>query len=337
MAVYTALEQDALHAWLASHDVGTLIECHGIVSGIENSNFFITTRDGSTERHFVLTLFERLSIEQLPVYLALMRHLAARGVPCPVPIADRDGALHSRLAGKPAALVTRLDGRSVMRPTPAHCAAIGSVLARLHIAGASFEADLPNPRGIDWWLKTAQDVRDFLDDPQRALLDEEVALVGRCWKPLMRSLPCGAIHADLFRDNALFEQTEATDSLPQLRGVIDFYFAGNDIWLLDVAISINDWCVDPATGALDPPRLDALIDAYENERPMMAAEREALPQALRAAALRFWLSRLDDLHRPRPAQILTPHDPAHFERLLRMRRGDALSSRRPFDRPPLSS
>jgi homoserine kinase type II len=325
MAVYTALESDALVEWLARLDVGALVDCRGIASGIENSNFFVATRDAHGERDFVLTLFERLGPEQLPYYLSLMAHLAAHGAPCPAPIPDRDGALFSMLVGKPAALVTRLDGRSVLQPGPDHCAATGSVLAQMHATGLSFDLAQVNPRGYDWWLATADSVRGFLDQRQSTLLDEEVALQEADWRRVTGPLPHGPIHADLFRDNALFVE----GAPPVLGGVIDFYFAGNDAWLLDVAICINDWCVDLASGALDPARLCAFLDAYQKERTLTAAEHDALPLVLRAAALRFWLSRLDDLHRPRPAQMLTPHDPTHFERLLRMRADDARSGRIP--------
>ncbi len=321
MAVYTALESDALVAWLEAHDVGTLVEWRGIETGIENSNFFVTTRDRGVDRRFVLTVFERLDVAELAYYLALMQHLSSRGVPCPAPIGDRAGALQSTLAGKPAALVTRLDGHSVLNPARAHCAALGTVLARLHAAGEGFGLHRPNPRGFTWWLETAGHVRPVLDDARRALLDAEIAMLSATWPTIAGSLPCGPIHADLFRDNALFVETAG--AAPVLGGVIDLYFAGTDILLLDLAICLNDWCVDRATGALEPARADALIGAYERERPLLDRERRALPTVLRAAALRFWLSRLDDLHRPRPAEMLKPHDPTQFERLLRARRADA--------------
>ena len=324
MAVYTALAADALHAWVACRDVGHVVDWRGIESGIENTNYFVTTRDGDTDRHFVLTLFERLGTEQLHYYLSLMLHLSAHGTPCPAPIADRDGALFSMLAGKPAALVTRLDGHSIRLPEPAHCAALGTVLARLHAAGGGFDGRQANPRGVAWWVATAGAVRGFIDDGQRALLDGEIALQSARWEETTRSLPRGPIHADLFRDNALFTTDEAGRG-PELRGVIDFYFAGDDALLLDLAICINDWCVALDTGALDPIRRDAFLQAYDMERPLTPSEHDALPLALRAAALRFWLSRLDDLHRPRPAQMLVPHDPRHFERLLRRRRDEAMS------------
>lgn len=341
MAVYTALDENALTSWLASHEVGALVEWHGIHSGIENSNYFVTTsRNGVTHR-FVLTLFERLGADELPFYLSLMQHLAQRGVPCPAPMADASGALFSPLAGKPAALVTRLEGHSISEPTAAHCVSIGHALATLHLAGEGFRLEQTNPRGIGWWRQTADHVRPFLDDAQKMLLDDEIALQTAKWDASIRTLARGPIHGDLFRDNALFicddnAKDGGHDSArPQLGGIIDFYFAGCDAWLLDLAICVNDWCVDLPSGAFDRTRLEALMLAYGRVRPLSHDERDAFPLALRAAALRFWLSRLDDLHRPRPAQLLTPHDPMHFERILRRRRDEAARGiDRNLDRPP---
>ncbi len=329
MAVYTALTAAALETWLSDHDVGTLVGFEGIASGIENSNFFVTTGDRGVERRFVLTLFERLSIDALPYYLGLMKHLASHGVPCPSPSADRRGALASMLCGKPAALVSRLDGRSVVDASPAHCATMGRALATMHRTAAGFDDRRSNPRGIDWWLDAATRVRPHLDGSQRALLDDEVALQRTGWHDATRGLPRGAIHADLFRDNALF--VDDGDASPRLGGVIDFYFAGDDVWALDLAICLNDWCVDLDDGAFRPDALDAFVDGYEAERPLTAPERRAMPRMLRAAALRFWLSRVDDLHRPRPAELLVPHDPGRFERILRLRRAEALDGSGPFD------
>lgn len=331
MAVYTALDDGKLAPWLAAHRVGSLVACRGIPSGIENSNFFVTTRgDDGLTAEYVLTLFERLSLDALPFYLSLMQHLAQAGVPCPAPVPDVDGRLCSRLAGKPAALVTRLPGRSIDAPTPGHCTAMGRALAAMHRAGADFAGGQPNPRGIDWWVAAAARVRPFLDDGQRALLDGELAHVTASWTASTGTLPRGPIHADVFRDNVLFVD-EGEDAMPGVAGIIDFYFAGVDPWILDVAICLNDWCVDLASGAFDAPRLAAFVRAYDAARPLEAAERTVLPTMLRAAALRFWLSRLDDFHRPRPAQLLTPHDPTHFERILRHRRDDAAAGRARFD------
>ena len=310
MAVFTPVSRPELEQWLAGYDLGALLGHEGIASGIENSNFFVDTERG----RFVLTLFERLAHDQLPFYLGLMRHLAARAVPCPDPVADRTGGLMSSLNGKPAALVSRLRGNAQMAPGPHHCAQLGDLLARMHLAAADYPGDLPNLRGLCWWVETAPRVSTFLDPQARALLTDELAQQQRFGdSALCAQLPRSAVHADLFRDNVLFDGDA-------LGGVIDFYFAGCDTWLFDLAVTCNDWCIDDATGAFDTARLNALLSAYVAVRAPRPAERDAWPLMLRGAALRFWLSRLFDFHLPRPAQMVTPKDPTHFERVLIQRR-----------------
>jgi homoserine kinase type II len=310
MAVFTPVTRDQLEGWLARYPVGALRDYRGIAEGIENSNFFVDTDAG----RWVLTLFERLAPERLPFHLDLMRHLAARGVPCPDPVADRGGALWSALAGRPAALVTRLPGRGVETPTLAHAAPVGDLLARMHVGVRDFAGRQANPRGLDWWLDAAARLVPRLPAGQARLLADELG-AQRAWaaSDAARALPSGAVHADLFRDNVLFDGAA-------IGGVIDFYFAGVDTFVFDLAVTCNDWCIDDATGALDAARLDALVRAYQARRPLTDAERAAWPLAMRAAALRFWLSRLDDWHRPRPAAQLTPKDPGAFERILSARR-----------------
>jgi homoserine kinase type II len=243
-----------------------------------------------------------------------MRHLAARGVPGPDPVADASGALWSMLAGRPAALVTRLPGRGVAAPALPHCAPVGALLARMHVAAADFPGRQANPRGLDWWLETAPRLAPRLSADEARLLADEIA-VQRAFaaSDTARALPSGAVHADLFRDNVLFDADT-------IGGVIDFYFAGIDTLMFDLAVTCNDWCIDDETGELDPIRLAALTGAYCAHRAPTDAERAAWPVTMRAAALRFWLSRLDDRLRPRPAEQLTPKDPGHFERILRVRR-----------------
>jgi homoserine kinase type II len=310
MAVFTPVSRSELERWLAGYDLGELRTHEGIASGIENSNFFVDTGHG----RYVLTLFERLSADQLPFYLGMMRHLAARGVPCPDPVPDRGGALLGSLCGKPAALVSRLRGTALTDPYPDHCAQLGGLLARMHLAAADYAGTLPNLRGLPWWVETAPRVAPFLSPALRELLADELDTQQRFAAGAgYRALPRSAVHADLFRDNVLFDGDA-------LGGVIDFYFAGVDTWLFDLAVTCNDWCIDDATGEFDPPRLAALLGAYRTVRAPDDAEREAWPLALRAAALRFWLSRLFDLHLPRPAQMVTPKDPTHFERVLIARR-----------------
>ena len=259
----------------------------------------------------MLTLFERLPAAELPFYLELMAHLARHGIPCPAPIADLGDRYLSTLNGKPAALVTRLAGASIERPGSAQCAELGALLARMHLAARSFGGYLENPRGPKWWRLAAREVAPFLEKSELEFLDSEIAHQSRQRFP---DLPRGAVHADLFRDNALFDAG-------RLSGVIDFYFAGIDCFLFDIAVCVNDWCLaDPgADRRLDEPRAAALLGAYHALRPLDARERAAWPVMLRAAALRFWLSRLYDKHLPRPGELVRVHDPEHFRDILAQR------------------
>lgn len=318
MAVYTTVSRDALRAWLQRYDAGALRSFEGIASGIENSNYFVTTDTG----RYVLTIFERLDAGQLAFHVGFMHHLALRSVPCPDPVADREQRVLGTLEGKPAAMFTRLPGQAAPQPRAGHCAQVGAVLARMHAAALGYRASFDNPRGIAWWREAAAQVLDHLSPGQRALLVDEIECQHSfADTPAWRALPRSAVHADLFRDNVLFE--DAQGEAPRLSGVIDFWFAGVDTWLFDLAVAANDWCIEDAGGEFDEVRLQGLIDAYGALRPPTAGEREAWPMALRAAALRFWLSRLSDLHQPRPAQLGTPKDPGHFERILRLRRSGA--------------
>lgn len=304
MSVYTRVSRAALRSWLADYAVGGLQELQPIAAGIENSNYFVTTAGG----RFVLTLFEKLQPAELPYYLGLMAHLASRGIPCPQPIADRHGRIFGLLCGKPATLVTRLPGRDVASPTAAQCAAVGAMLARLHLAAADYPSSMPNPRGLAWWRGAALEVVPHMPRAEAQLLQEELDHQSRARHG---DLPQGPIHADLFRDNVLF-QAEA------IGGVIDFYFACNDRLLYDVAITVNDWCIEPG-GALDPVRARVLLSAYRDLRPFVAAELGAWNDVLRAGALRFWVSRLYDFHCPRPGELTFAKDPAHFRRILEAR------------------
>ncbi len=309
MAVFTAVTLDDVSQWLKQFPLGQALAIKGIASGIENSNFFITTERGE----YVLTIFEVLTFEQLPFYLNLMKHLADRGVLVPAPVATASGELVAPLHGKPASVVSKLEGSSEMAPQPVHCAAVGAMLAQMHLAATDFPLQQPNLRGLDWWIQTTPQVLPFLDAANADLLRREMdfqeqfaasAIYGR--------LARGPVHADLFRNNVMFVGERLT-------GFFDFYFAGCDTWLFDVAVTVNDWCIDLDTGALDPARVRAMLDAYHAVRPFTADEQAAWQPVLRAAALRFWLSRLYDLHCPRAAEMLTPHDPTHFERILRER------------------
>jgi homoserine kinase type II len=309
MAVFTEVSFDEAAGLVGRLGIGDLVAlapCHG---GIENTNYFADTTGG----RYVLTLFERLDFEQLPFYLALMKHLAERGLPVPGPHADADGTILHRLKDKPAAVVDRLPGRHHLAPDAAHCAAVGALLARMHLAAHDFARYQPNLRGLAWWQETIPVVLPFLTPERRALATDELRYQEQvAASALYAALPRGAVHADLFRDNVMFEDDRLT-------GVLDFYFAGIDAFAFDIAVCLNDWCIDLATGRLETDRATALVDAYDAVRPLVSAERRLMPALLRAAALRFWVSRLWDVHLPRDAALLTAHDPEHFERVLRER------------------
>lgn len=308
MSVYTSVSVAELEAWLTRYAIGAPTELVPIAAGIENTNYFLTTSRG----RYVLTLYERLPVEELPFYLNLMAHLARSGAPCPAPVPDRTGALFSMLNGKPAGLVMRVDGVPILDPGASECACGGRALGRMHVAAGTYRARLSNRRGPGWWRQAARAVRPFLDPEQNDLLEAELKFQSGFGRV---GLPKGAIHGDLFRDNVLFHHGDVA-------GIIDFGFAATDFYAYDVAIAVNDWCValtgDDA-GSLIPERVHAFIGGYEEMRPLNAEERAAWPALLRAAALRFWLSRLYDLFLPRSGELTHAHDPAHFERILRRR------------------
>lgn len=315
MSVFTTVTADDLGQWLERYAIGTLVELKGIAAGIENTNYFVTTSHG----RYVLTLFEKLKPHELPFYLNLMAHLSGRSIPCPDPVPDRAGQLLGTLNGKPAALVSFLAGRDLVRVESGHCAQVGAMLAAMHLAAGSYPATMDNPRGLRWWKSVLPEILPLMAEVDAALLREEVR-----FQTLYRfsDLPRGAIHADLFRDNVLF-------SAGRISGVIDFYFACTDALLYDVAITVNDWCMEPE-GRLDTVRTAALLDAYRAVRPFTAIERGAWPVMLRAAALRFWVSRLHDFHLPRPGELTHAKDPAHFRRIL------ASHIAHEYDLPPLA-
>ena len=305
MSVFTPVSRDDAQVLLGRYDLGALVDLQGIAAGIENTNYFLDTASG----RFVLTLFEKLTAAELPFYLGLMGHLAARGVGCPAPVADRDGRVLTTVNSRPACIVTRLKGAWVEAPAAAHCAAVGGALARMHLAGADFDMQMDNPRGPRWWHEAAHLVDGFLDDAQRELLRSELHFQDEV---RAADLPRGLVHADLFRDNVLFDGS-------LVGGLIDFYFACTDAWLFDVAVTLNDWCLS-TDGNVDAERAAAFLEAYRTVRPFTAVERRVWPVMLRAGALRFWLSRLCDFHLPRPGEMTHAKDPGHFEHLLRVHR-----------------
>ncbi len=313
MAVYTEVSFEQAGRFVQGLGRGRLISLQGITAGIENTNYFATTEQGD----WVLTLFERLGSDQLPFYLNYMQHLARHDLPVPQPQADAAGQILHQLNGRPAALVNRLRGRHVLAPDLYHIAQMGRMLARLHLAGADFAGHQPHLRGLAWWVDTVPLVLPFLNDGCARLMREELAFHRTvAASSAGAALPHGAIHADLFRDNVVFDEVDGHD---RLSGLFDFFFAGIDSFLFDLAVCLNDWCIDQPSGRLVDEQAEAFCEAYGQVRDLSSGELRLMPAMLRAAAFRFWLSRLWDLHLPRDASLLEARDPSHFERVLRDR------------------
>jgi homoserine kinase type II len=301
MSVFTTVTEEQASAWLRNYSIGSLVELEGILSGIENTNYFLTT----SHSRFVLTLFEKLTPSELPFYLHLMAHLSNHGVPAPKPIANLENEFLGELNGKPAAIVTCLPGEPVMDPQPRHCALVGEQLADMHLSGMTFKQRLDNLRCARWWTSVAPKIYPFLDDADKDLLRSEIDFQAGISR---EGLPRGPVHADLFRDNVLFDGES-------VGGIIDFYFACVDSLIYDVAITVNDWCSNP-DATLDNERTCSTLRAYDSVRSFTEAERAVWPAMLRAAALRFWVSRLYDFHLPRPGELTHAHDPEPFRRIL---------------------
>lgn len=309
MSVFTSVSIQQLQAWLQDYAIGELVELEGISSGITNTNYFVTTN----QNKFVLTLFEHNTLEELPYFIDLMSHLSANGIPCPQPVADNAGESLHMLNGKPAALISCLTGKDVEVPNISQCSAVGTVLAKMHLAGQSFERQFPqheshNQRGADWRIKTAAQVMPHLSLGDQQLLKDTLSFQS---KLDVTQMPKGVTHADLFRDNVLFDGDE-------IGGLIDFYYACHDVLAYDLAITVNDWCVN-LDGSLDAPRLNAMISSYQSVRPFDQIEHEAWHSMLRIAALRFWLSRLYDYFYPQSGELTHAKDPKHFQRILKLR------------------
>lgn len=304
MSVYTLVEREQLEALLSHYALGELLDYQGISAGIENTNYFVTTSAGE----FVLTLFEQIGHAELPYFLELMAYLAEHEVPSAHPEADNEGHYLRDFCGRPTAIVKRLSGRNVEQPTAAHCAALGQSLGYMHSATSGFPLYRANTRGPQWWTATAKQVCEHLDADEQSLLRDEINFQ-KAYQSL--ELPRGVIHADLFRDNALFEGE-------QLRGIIDFYYACDDVLLYDVAVTVNDWCVLD-NGAFDVERLHAFLNAYQQKRPFTANEQNAWGVMLRAAALRFWVSRCQDKFFPRSGELTHIKDPSVFKNILQYR------------------
>ena len=307
MSVYTTIESDELEGFLSGYSVGALLDYEGISDGIENTNYFVNTRNGDNRR-FVLTLFEHHTLEQLQYYLGLMHHLADHKVPSADPVADNAGNYVRLFKQKPAALVHCLNGGSIRETTVSHCAQIGAVMGKMHTAGLSYDSHQPNPRGPAWCAATAKAVYSKLCDEDVAFLKNEIDFQK---SNRDADIPRGMIHADLFRDNALWDGDT-------LSGIIDFYYACDDVLLYDVAVLVNDWC-NKDDASLDNEKVVALLQAYNSYRPLQTIEQQYWSTMLRAGALRFWLSRLYDKHFPRPGELVHIKNSDEFRAILKDR------------------
>jgi homoserine kinase type II len=304
MSVYTNVLPHELDEFLENYSLGQVQQFAGISDGIENTNYFVTTSKGQ----YVLTLFEELSMQELPFFLELMAFLAEANIPTAHPVKDNDGNYLRVLKDKPAALVKRLNGASIDIPNEQQCRAIGVHMARMHVASSSFPLERHPSRGNEWRVQTAERVMPKLNKEEQALLQQELAY-HKATK--LGDLPVSVIHADLFRDNALYIGDELT-------GMIDFYYAYNGLSIYDLAVTVNDWCVN-GDAECDKQNSATLLEAYQTVRPIAQAERDAWPTVLRAAGLRFWLSRLQDKHFPRDGEMTHIKDPDVFKRIIEHR------------------
>lgn len=305
MSVFTTLSHEEVSDWLRNFSIGELVKLKGIAAGITNTNYFVMT----DQQKYVLTIFEKHTAEELPYFVNLMAHLANYGVPCPSPVPDKNGIALHQLKSKPALMVTCLNGEDVATPNLAQVQQVATTLAKMHLAGENFTQTSINQRGQDWFDSTSQLVMPKLDAADAQLLTAELGYQkGLC----VSDLPRGVIHGDLFRDNVLFDGDK-------LGGFIDFYYACNDILAYDVAIAMNEWCLHhngSDLGNVDHEKAQAFLAAYQTLRPFTAQEQTLWPAMLRRAALRFWLSRLYDLHFPQAGELTYTKDPNHFKKLL---------------------
>ncbi len=309
MAVYTEIRDEELVEFLRGYDIGGLHAIKGIAEGVENSNYMLVTDAG----HYILTLYEkRVDPADLPFFIGLMDHLAARGITCPQPVARRDGATLGTLSGRPCAIVSWLDGMSLRRPKVTHCRQVGEVLARMHVAGEGFALTRRNALGPQGWrplLERSGARAEEIEPGLQALVMEEVTWLEAHWP---HELPAGVIHADLFRDNVFFLND-------LLSGVIDFYFACNDLLAYDVSICLNAWCFEP-DWSFNVTKARALLEGYRTVRPLSGAEIAALPILARGSALRFLATRMYDWLNVPPGALVVPHDPREYLAKLRFHR-----------------
>jgi homoserine kinase type II len=306
MAVYTDVGADQLDAFIDDYDIGEVLSYKGIAEGVENTNFLLHTEAG----HYILTLYEkRVATKDLPFFLGLMQHLAARGINCPQPVQNKKGELLSKLAGRPAAIITFLDGVWLRRADVKHCAAVGDALARMHLAGADFSKKRPNALSVEGWRPLYDSCCERADGVQpgmKATIEKELTALEKSWP---RDLPHGVIHGDLFPDNVFF-------LADKLSGLIDFYFACNDMFAYDAVICLNAWCFENDF-SYNVTKGRALLQAYAKVRPFSDAELDAMPLLARGAALRFLLTRLVDWLDVPPGALVKPKSPQEYLRKLR--------------------
>jgi homoserine kinase type II len=309
VAVYTEVSDEELQAFLATYDIGSVLSYKGIAEGVENSNYLLRTTQGS----YILTLYEkRVREADLPFFLGLMQHLAGRGLNCPLPVSNRSGEALGRVAGRPAAIITFLDGIAIRRPTAQHCGALGRALAQLHLAGEGFAMARPNALSLDGWPPLFAQAEAQADTVAIGLADRtrrELDYLAGAWPA---GLPTGVIHADLFTDNVFFIG-------PQVSGLIDFYFACTDAYAYDLAICLNAWCFE-ADGSFNLTKGRQMIAGYQAVRPLSGAEVAALPVLCRGSALRFMLTRLVDWLNVPPGALVRPKDPLEYDRKLAFHR-----------------
>lgn len=301
MSVYTSVSDDEMRRFLTQYDLGEFISLQGIAQGITNSNYFLTTSCGK----FVLTVFEVLTQQELPFFLLLKQHLSENGVACPAPIAQKNGHFDTTLAGKPACLVSCLNGSDTSWPTQTQCFYTGAMMAKMHLAGQSFPLEMENPRYTAWWHAAYQQLLPVLEPDDAVLLKSEIDYLD---KHPGEHLPSGIIHADLFKDNVLLNGE-------QVAGFIDFYYACNGNFMYDLAIAVNDWA-RTADNRLDKSLEKAFLDGYASIRPLSEAETAYYPIAQRAGCIRFWVSRLLDFHFPQAGEMTFIKDPNAFRDLL---------------------
>jgi homoserine kinase type II len=310
MAVYTEVPDEELQAFVARYDIGAPVSCKGIAEGVENSNFLLTTERAS----YILTLYEkRVRREDLPFFIGLMEHLAARSIACPTPVKARNGEALGELCNRPAAIVTFLDGMWPRRPTARHCQLLGTALAQMHLAGADFVRRRPNDLSVAGWRRLYEATKDRADEVSAGLADEirrEIEGFEASWP---QDLPSGVIHADLFPDNVFYLGD-------RLSGVIDFYFACNDAYAYDIAVCLNAWCFEH-DGSFNVTKARLFLAAYVKTRPVSKAELDALPMLARGSALRFLLTRLYDWLNHPPGAFVKPKDPLEYLAKLRFHAG----------------